>query len=500
MKEKARRIAYPLAFLAFAFVVALNTAYSSRPLDSDALFLIENGRYILENGIPHTNPWASVEGLGIIIQQPLCSILNYLWSSLFGLQGMWALAILENAVLLACLVVFGRLFCKDTGYLLEGVAIFEIFAGSLGIVTTRPYQLTIAVSLLFLTSLVNFKRSKKTGKDRAVLTASVFALSLFQANYQAAFVPMLALWSACFFAPDLSGAFQELGQRRPMSAVRCAARSFVNNLGDLWTVPVAYLFAVICNPYGLNGAAYLLKSREAMSMVGAMISEVRSPEMSSAIHMGLVLGTLVSVYFLRKKLPSWQIYMALGCDLLVCMSHRNAWMGAVALLSTVLVKLGELKRPEGKRRPKLEAVLLTFAVVFPALCIVDCLSKPADISSVYDSAVVSYLDENAKKGTEIYTTFNNGAVLEYAGYRVFMDARPELFTPDITGGRNVLKEWYEVEYGDADPGEFLTESGFEYCYVGKDSRTELALRYGGLGYELVCSGECGELYRKTDDN
>lgn len=500
MTKKARSIAYPLAFLAFAFVVALNNAYNSRPLDSDALFLIENGRYILENGIPHVNPWAAVDGLGIIIQQPLCSVLNYLWHELAGLQGMWTLAILENAVLLACLVIFGRLFCKNTGYLLEGVAIFEILISGLGFVTTRPYQLTIATSLLFLTSLVLFEKSKRTAGDRLRLAASVFALSLFQANFQAAFVPMLALWTACFFAPDLSAAMYELRRKKPVGALKTAAWSFIKNASELWVVPVSYFAAVICNPYGLDGATYLLKSRDAMSLIGSRIGEVASPSMSSAIHMATVGLIIASVYALKNRMPSWQIYMALGCSVLVCMSYRNAWMGLTALLSIAFTKLGELKVPERKTNLKLSFGLLIFAVVFLVLCIADCLAKPADISSIYDYEVVSYLDENAKKGTEIYTSFNNGAVLEYAGYKVFMDARPELFTPDITGGRNVLKEWYEVEYGDTDPGEFLTESGFEYCYVGKDSKTELTLRYGGLGYELVCSGELGELYRKTDDN
>ena len=77
-KEQQKQYFLCLSFFLFAFLYASSNAIYLNP-DADAYFLIENGRYIIENGIPKTNPWNITEGLYIIIQQPLCSLLNLQW-------------------------------------------------------------------------------------------------------------------------------------------------------------------------------------------------------------------------------------------------------------------------------------------------------------------------------------------------------------------------------------------------------------------------------------
>jgi len=43
-------------------------------LDSDVWFILNNGRYICENGFPTINPFTIHEGLPVVLSQPLTAI------------------------------------------------------------------------------------------------------------------------------------------------------------------------------------------------------------------------------------------------------------------------------------------------------------------------------------------------------------------------------------------------------------------------------------------
>lgn len=59
----------PCFLLSIAFLFMLFLALDCNP-DSDAYFLIENGRWIFTHkSVPLENPWCLVNGQGIILQQ-----------------------------------------------------------------------------------------------------------------------------------------------------------------------------------------------------------------------------------------------------------------------------------------------------------------------------------------------------------------------------------------------------------------------------------------------
>ena len=82
--------------------------------NSDAFFLIDTGRYIVNNGsLPDTAYWLVKPGVPTIIQQWLCDVVNYFAYAAGGYAGIVVLGLLLNLILLGSLFVFCREIVKN---------------------------------------------------------------------------------------------------------------------------------------------------------------------------------------------------------------------------------------------------------------------------------------------------------------------------------------------------------------------------------------------------
>ena len=125
-KQYVSENALPLVILIVAFGLSCFFAAGHNP-DSDALFLIENGRYIIQNGsVPTVNPWNVTEGMGIILQQWVCSVINYYSYLFLGFQWIWIMAAFMNLCCILSMGFFCRAFSKNSSVNLIGMAIAEI--------------------------------------------------------------------------------------------------------------------------------------------------------------------------------------------------------------------------------------------------------------------------------------------------------------------------------------------------------------------------------------
>jgi hypothetical protein len=104
-----------------------------------------------------------------------------------------------------------------------------------------------------------------------------------------------------------------------------------------------------------------------------------------------------------------------------------------------------------------------------------------------------------KEDVTLYTTFNTGALMEFYGYKTFLDARPELYDTEIAGENAILQEWYNVEYAKvADVPAFIEKYGFNYFEVTSGSVMDIYLKYAD-GYTLLSESDGGyRLYQKDD--
>ena len=98
------KLSFMCLFL-FLYTIGLGQLIYKNP-DNDAYFLIENGRYIVENGKPATTAyWSLVGEFPTIIQQWLCSLLNYIAYSIGGFKGTVILAVILYTIFCATIMI-----------------------------------------------------------------------------------------------------------------------------------------------------------------------------------------------------------------------------------------------------------------------------------------------------------------------------------------------------------------------------------------------------------
>ena len=123
-----------------------------------------------------------------------------------------------------------------------------------------------------------------------------------------------------------------------------------------------------------------------------------------------------------------------------------------------------------------------------------------EISTNEDSVLTpivaaDYLDLVARQKAVLYTEFNNGAYMEWRGYQVYMDARPELFQTEINGQEDVYTEYVNVQNGTIDYAEFLDKYGFTYLIVSDGALLGMYLSLD-TGYEVVVEGNGYTMYER----
>lgn len=480
--------------------------------DSDSFWLIATGRWIVEHkSVPKINPWVYEENMAVIIQSPLCALFNYLWySKSFSIGNLWQLAMIENVVLLLSATLLLFTFSKKPSKVVSTIILLEAFVLTNGLLTTRPYQLTIANAILLLYFLERHK--KENAKVSSLI--GIFICILFQANYQMASIFLLLCFIMCYFVEDFFNIWKKEYSFNPYNYI-------------YWYILFALFYiAALLNPYGLDGVLYLFRSFRALSDLGCGIIEMQPPQTMSIMFLVSIL--VLALYILIKKVDNdltiSDMFMVYGTVFATWIARRNLWMVLVTfsilyikflesdslknLRKTIYKVKEELGKKEDRSRIvpsdedcrfieeyikkqgpqkvpfiakliRVVSVVLGIAILFQMVSI-SCKNAPLTKLVVESNKIIDSVN-SLPKDAKIYTTFNSGGYLEFCDRKIYIDARPELYAPEISKGRNILKEWYELEKTKTEIiPEYVENNDWQYYFVQKGTALEYYLRYSGV--------------------
>lgn len=477
-----------LGLLLVVYAIGIICAAGSFNPDSDSYWLVGTGRWIFEHGeVPYINPWTYTEGMSVIVQQPMCALLNYIWFRYCGgFESMWKLACLENIILLLAVCYLAGKFSKNREDAILTTVIVEAALIVAQYITTRPYQLTIAAMAILI---ANLEVCRREGQYRK-MTISVFLVTLWQANYQMASLFMIPCFISCYFV----GSIVERVRDERLKGKSLKDIGFLKDVKCYAWCPayLAWFLAGLINPYGIHGMLYLAKSSKAMKLVGGRIVEMVAPNTTSFSFFLVMVTLLLFIYRVigRKNWTVPEALLVAGTALASFLAVRNAWMSILAL--TVLYpqtvrskKQGdeEFIRKEGLLR-KFSIALMIFGIISIPLSLRSAVmfSENAAASTEEMVTAIQSLPEESK----MYTSFNTGGVALFAGHKIYVDARPELYSPMITGGEDILQEWVSFEWEDTERLPVrVNEAGWQYYLVDSDKQLCYYLEYSGAG-ELVC--------------
>ena len=458
-----------ICFFIIISILTITLAIMRNP-DSDMYWMIETGRYIYKNKtVPYTNPWIFTKNIPVIVQQPLCALLNYFFYCLGGLEHMWIFAICENIFLLiVSYQVASKLYAtkfpnkEKISFFLIG----EFILLNCGMITTRPYNLTTLNMVILVGSLFTYKK-KHNFKKQAICIALI---TLFQANFQMASLIAIPCFISCFFIGEITRNLYYKEKQNFKSLLK-------------WMFfYIEFIIVSFVNPYGINGSLYLFKSQKAIHLLKDVISETKSPQSFSILGL-LILFTLVSiVYLIKKKLADLPlIYLCIGSVFSTTIALRNAWMLYVYFVFCFIRILPCVRNScryshiskLGLKIYRIAIMVLTIIILFAGFSNIQKIdTNHTDINGLFE--IVKNIPDNEK----IYTTFNTGGFMEYIGRKCYIDARPELYESSITNGKNILQEWYDLEYaGKINIDTFIKENDFQYFLIRKLSNLDVYFKY-----------------------
>lgn len=491
--------------VAIAVIVAFASVYVTQAYDNDMWFIISSGREIVEHGIPMTNVFTWLPNLSTVIQQWLPDVLTYLTYANFGVIGICVFVAIEIAALVLSLLYLSK---KASGGKIPYETSLILIAASIpalgAYISIRPQILTmigITWTLIFLESY------RHTNNWKWLIGLPI--TMIVHINCHMAMAPFDLFVIFMYLIPDVT------------KAVRQVVPSFTYSFRDssYSRKPLLIAFIVTCaamllNPYGINGAMYLVSSYGAADY-GNYIKEMGAlTPWDSDYGMGMVLLTFIGAMAIgrnRRKINFPGTMLLIACTFLSYQHVRNVWLGALLALPLAFQAFANVGFGTGKSVDNPDPILAdsvmwrvicgAFAIVAASSCIMTSVSN-ADINIDADSTstpknAMDWLNENhVSKNAKVFNHFNSGGYIEWRGYKAFIDARPELFEPAITGvDKHYYKDYVDTSTGKYSYDDMLSKYAFDFLIVNDDTNLYDSLM-SNKNYLDVCNGNGYALFKR----
>ena len=507
-------------------------------LDFDAWFILNGGRYVMEHGIPHEEPFTMHEGLHFVLEQWLTGVLFWNVYDSFGPMGL-----LQMVFVICCVLIYAYYrLCLLVSNGNRQVA--TLMAMVVGIVAapfffvTRPQVIS---TLLFVSEVFLLEQYARRNQWRWLLPLPL--LSLLLVNLHAALWPMLLILLLPFFASWGVGKLDVLPReyhgKFPVLPFALAALGIFG--------------AGFCNPYGWEAMSFVFYSYD--PEIHGRIGEIHPATIQGffgKFFFGWIL--LLTIIQGRHAMPLHYILLTFGTALMGLCAQRNAFlffflgtfplayaarewksvllsgrqgMGSpLRLLPFVILclLLGHRALVEGTMAGLPPIVLFLFIILALCLvCYVFCYTEEGrrfsfkvpmlrlkcgaillslsaflgfiiyypnlhgeDFGAQYEPTVDFLLEKQAASDIVLWTGFNTGAYPEFRGIRCYVDARPEIFLPSNSHQEhNIIKEYYDLVDGKIYYRDFFHQYHFTHVLtVEADGVVHAMLPYDD-GFRLI---------------
>lgn len=491
---------------------------------TDLPFFLATGREICENGIPRINPFGVQEGLRIVVQQWLWDVAAYLLNEAGGLNLVAALAVglasAATALSLAAWAAVRGTSVRRVSPLPAAPALAACLFFSLPWACARPHIATMCLMLAAVALMERWRRATEPSAWRRLWALPLVLAAHMQVHMAMAWLDVAVVLAYCL--PEDLDAVKRLLDRET-SAAEARRR----------LTPLAFaaisIGAMPLNPYGADGMAYLFNSAGAASYAGAIL-EMQGP-LSSGDALGpwhalgicacsvapLATG-LVRARRGKARLRLDLSAFSLAAAAMTLVHVRNGWVCyvfGVAMWAWALDGVeAELRTGLGKGVLRMSGMLAALAPACALVLALGLLGEAPSVSAGWN-AEEAYLDpmlqvveeeSGGKQSVVLCSTWSDLNWLEWRGWNVLVDARPEIWEPGISGfGEHLNREYFDaVGAGDSEFTEeglraYVERRGVDYVicgHAGDGQETDAEERYAEIGWlERIGGNERYTLYK-----
>ena len=471
--------------------------------EADTRFAMNLGRYILEHGFPHVDPFTIHENLRLVAQQWLSGVFFWEVCKNFGLDGLLVADYLFGA---AAIIIYWRLCLFVSGNETLSLAL-SFFVGLMiaPLIVPRPH---IISAVLFVAEVFALEKFTRTGEKKFLLPLPLISVALI--NFHA------AVWS--------------------VSLVLCLPFLFVKNFRHVKLLLAAMAAIFLCglvNPYGFDAMTYVVRSY-GVDLINANISEMSTPtahDLRGKIFYFCAAAVIFS--FGKFKVPWRYIFLSGGIIFMAVMHWRNlllfylvatvplayAWRNFLpekiftqyknrammtlifflllcfntALITTLLNDLDKLAAPlkifllaatlfavgillfvksEGRilhpavlPRKNLSLLVSGLIVCGIFMATFGDTNKPPQ---TYTQAIEFILRDERPENISLYVNQGIGGLAGSYGIKYYIDSRSEVFLDANNGSKNIFAEYLDFTSGKIYYADFFARYNFTHIILTSD--------------------------------
>ena len=435
-----------ILFLFIPFIPILMDVFK---LDNDFWFLINTGKYIINKGIPHIEPFTIHSNFSFVAQQWLTDIIFYLIYNKFNIYGMYIFILISNLIVVFLLYKLSLLINKGNKKIaILTTIIIDIFYARL-FLSTRPQVFDIILLLLELYLLeLYIKRNNK----KYLLGLPI--ISLLMINLHASVWPMIFVFLLPYYVGRINLKFttKENYKLKPLIIVTI----------------IMFLFGFI-NPYGIDAMTYLFNSY-GIDKIDESINEMAPLTIKNGISIYiLILFIIITCIINKNKKNNFRYTLLLLGTTLLSLQHIKGEL--FFLISSTIVINYNLKDIFFEEIKECNVninkyIKISLIILFCTIILISFKNKKyikEDASELYE--IVKILKDNKAESSTIYTGYDAGSYIEYQGFKCYIDPRAEVFLKSNNKKEDIFIEYYEFQNGKINIKDFIDKYKFDYIII-----------------------------------
>ena len=418
---------------------------------NDIWFLLNHGKYVLNNGFPSIEPFTIHQNFSFVMQQWLSSVIFYLSYSLLGKYGLLLLTLLVTGYIIFISYKLCMLL-SDNRYglsVLISTIVTTLLAASF--ITSRPHIFTFAI---IITEIYLLEKYIKEEDKRYLYPLPL--LSLLEINLHASMFFM----QFAFILPYLIDSFKyKIGPLKSSGYTKKPL--FI-------TVILMFLVGFI-NPYGINAITYIFSSY-GNSYINEIVEEMLPVVITDSVGKVsfFLIFMIVSIYIFYRKsnIKPRYFYLLIGTIYLTLSSQKGlSYLIIGGILPLAYYLKPAFKKDTVKEKKKSYSYLLSSSCLVVISLLVVIGTDSMTFTYKFKEGVDYLLENNKASDITLYTGYAEGAYPEWKGIKCYIDPRAEIFLKGNNKQKDIMEEYYLLQIGNLDVNEFLEKYKFDYLLV-----------------------------------
>lgn len=461
--------------LSFLLIPIFLGLLNSSCTNDDIWFFLSIGKYILNNGFFHIDPFTIHEGLNVVVQQWSFDIAIYLINNYTGIVGLY---IFTNIMNILTIIAIYKLLMLVTDNKRNISVITTTIIGSLYSIMFLTLRPQIISTPLLILELYFLEKYFKTNNKKNLIVLPI--LSLLMINTQAAIWPMLL----CIIIPFILNTFNfKIGK----------IESSKRDIKPLIITLILMILIAIINPYGIDALLYL-KNSFGIEAINEVVPEMESVNINLS-YGKMVFIIVISVYMAfiikKDKIQLRYILMLLGTSYLAFSSNRGILFFIITSIYPIAIYKNN-KKNYNKETNNNGILIFAITSIIIVLLPFTILVKTKQIS--IRNNIEEHIDHIYKQekgnldNVRLYCPYAVCTYAEYIGIKPYIDSRAEVFSIKNNKKSDIINEYYYLQKNQLYYKDFLNKYDFNYLIVFKTDTLYLQLLHDD-NYEIIYKKE-----------